>query len=86
MPYPALLYTLIKGRREQNTRYYGQIYKSTGGYTCILGTKPDDTFNISSGVRQGAVESPPLFNILMDMVIRTAIGELENEDDFGIKI
>ena len=54
-----------------------QIYKSTEGYISV---------NISSGVRQGAVESPPLFNILMDAVIRTAIAELENKDDFGIKI
>ena len=69
-----LLFCLLRQRLGENKilDIMEQIYKSTGGH--ISGTKPDDTFNISSGMRQGAVES------------RTAIGELESEDDFRIKI
>jgi len=51
----------------------------------ISGTKKDDTFDILSGVRQGAVESPVAFNILMDTAVRVSIAELSSEADFGIE-
>ena len=43
------------------------IYAHT---TTALAETPDDTFDISTGVRQGGPESPPLYNLYMDYVMR----------------
>ena len=38
--------------------------------TTALAETPDDIFDISTGVRQGGPESPPLYNLYMDYVMR----------------
>lgn len=82
----TLLFTILRFRLGDNTilDIVERIYSRTGGY--ISGTKPSDTFAILSGVRQGAVESPLLFNTIMDTVIRVALHELRSDDELGIEI
>jgi len=60
-------------------------YENTTGY--ISGTKKTDKFDIKVGVRQGAQESPCIFNIFMDFVLRVALHEIDQLDtDCGIEI
>ena len=57
----------------------GSLYSHT---TTALTQTPDDAFEVTSGVRQGGPESPPLFNLFMDFVMRVY---LENCRSIGIK-
>ena len=43
------------------------LYEST---TASLAETPDDKFPLNCGVRQGGVESPMLYNLFMDFVMR----------------
>ena len=43
------------------------IYAHT---TASLAEKPDDKFELKTGVRQGGAESPMLYNLFMDLVMR----------------
>ena len=55
------------------------VYKHT---TTSLAETPNDIFELFSGVRQGGPESPPLYNLYMDFVMRTFNEECEKS---GIK-
>ena len=55
------------------------VYKQT---TTSLAETPDDIFELFSGVRQGGPESPPLYNLYMDFVMRIFNEECEKS---GIK-
>ena len=55
------------------------IYKYT---TTALAEDPDNIFEITSGVRQGGPESPCLYNLYMDYVMRIFI---ENAKKAGVK-
>ena len=44
-----------------------EIYAHT---TASLAEKPDDKFELKTGVRQGGAESPMLYNLFMDLVMR----------------
>ena len=55
------------------------VYKHT---TTSLAETPDDIFELYSGVRQGGPESPPLYNLYMDFVMRIFNEECEKS---GIK-
>ena len=50
------------------------VYKHT---TTSLAETPDDIFELFSGVRQGGPESPPLYNLYMDFVMRIFNEECE---------
>ncbi len=43
------------------------VYSHT---TTALSETPEDIFNLTTGVRQGGPESPPLYNLFMDYVMR----------------
>ena len=55
------------------------IYSNT---TTSLAETPDDIFQLSVGVRQGGPESPMLYNLYMDHVMRIFFGECKSK---GIK-
>jgi hypothetical protein len=64
-------------------------FPSNANITCIkilentttaFADTPDDKFIISSGVRQGGPESPFLYNLLMDFVMRVFIQECKKEN------
>ena len=55
------------------------VYKHTA---TSLAETPDDIFELFSGVRQGGPESPPLYNLYMDFVMRIFNEECEKS---GIK-
>lgn len=50
--------------------------------TTALAENPDDIFQLLSGVRQGGPESPPLYNLYMDYVMRVFMDTCQTE---GIK-
>lgn len=50
--------------------------------TTALAENPDDIFRLLSGVRQGGPESPPLYNLYMDYVMRVFMHTCQTE---GIK-
>ena len=52
------------------------LYKYT---TTALSETPDDLFELLLGVRQGGPESPPLYNLYMDYVMRVFIDECETQ-------
>ena len=41
----------------------------------VLARTPDDDFELSMGVRQSGPESPPLFNLFIDFVMRVPLGK-----------
>ena len=41
--------------------------------TTALSETPDDVFELTTGVRQGGPESPPLYNLFMDYVMRVFV-------------
>ena len=55
------------------------VYEYT---TTALSENPDEIFTLSSGVRQCGPESPPLYNLFMDFVMRVFLNEcsLQNID------
>ena len=82
-----LLYKILRLRTGANKLIdiLEKNYENTTGY--ISGTKKTDAFDIKVGVRQGAQESPCIFNIFMDTVLRVALHEIEKiTDDCGIEI
>ena len=83
----SLLYKILRIRTGANhlIDILEKNYENTTGY--ISGTKKTDKFDIKVGVRQGAQESPCIFNIFMDFVLRVALHEIDQLDtDCGIKI
>ena len=50
--------------------------------TTALAQTPEDKFDVKCGVRQGGPESPMLYNLIMDYVMRLYIAECKKE---GIK-
>ena len=55
------------------------LYSKT---TTALSQSPDDKFDVKCGVRQGGPESPMLYNLLMDYVMRVYIQKCKQD---GIK-
>ena len=53
------------------------IYSYT---TTALAENPDDKFELKVGVRQGGAESPMLYNLFMDFVMRIFINECKTSD------
>ena len=53
------------------------IYKYT---TTALAETPEEIFEILTGVRQGGPESPPLYNLYMDYIMRVFLHMCINED------
>ena len=82
-----LLYKILRIRTGANhlIDVLEKNYENTTGY--ISGTKKTDKFDIKLGVRQGAQESPCIFNIFMDFALRVALHEIDQLDtDCGIEI
>ena len=57
------------------------LYSKTFSY--MAGQGEDEKFETTCGLLQGAVESPPLFNIFLDTIIKLLIDELEKDDVGG---
>ena len=78
-----LFKTLMSRFSSNADRSLIQLLKSLYDHTTTsLGDSPDDTFETKSGVRQGGPESPLLFNLFIDFVMRIYINECRNN---GIK-
>ena len=58
------------------------LYSKT--YSYMAGETEEKAFETSCGLLQGAVESPPLFNIFLDTIMKLMIDEMEQEDIGGI--
>ena len=58
---------------------FQSLYSKT---TTALSQTPDDKFDVKCGVRQGGPESPMLYNLLMDYVMRVYIDKCKQD---GIK-
>jgi hypothetical protein len=58
------------------------LYKATEAAIKCEG-EISDWFEVRTGLRQGCLLSPALFNIYMDFVVRLAIGDME---EYGVKI
>ena len=58
------------------------LYSST--YSYMAGENEDQAFETRCGLLQGAVESPPLFNIFLDTIMKLMIDELEADNVGGI--
>ena len=62
------------------------ILKSLYTYTCASIKNTDDIFQVYTGCRQGGIESPVLFNIYMDFVLRCVEHEvLKKYPNTGLK-
>ena len=59
------------------------LYKYT---TTSLAETPDNVFELMLGVRQGGPESPPLFNLYMDFVMRIYMDRCGKEDIKFLKL
>jgi len=59
------------------------LYSRTSSY--MAGEDDDGAFETTCGLLQGAVESPPLFNIFLDTIIKLLIDELEDDDVGGFQ-
>ena len=59
-----------------------ELYSKT--YSYMADGDEEDAFETSCGLLQGAVESPPLFNIFLDTIMKLLIDELEEEDIGGV--
>ena len=53
------------------------VYKHT---TTALAETPDDIFTLLTGVRQGGPDSPPLYNLFMDFVMRVFTKSCETKN------
>ena len=67
------------GKNENVIKLFESLYSCT---TTALSETPDDKFELNVGVRQGGPESPMLYNLYMDFVMRIYLNECEKE---GIK-
>lgn len=63
-----------------NIEILENLYKHT---TNVLTQDPDHPFVTKSGVRQGGPESPPLFNLYIDWVMRLFIYECEQNNQIN---
>ena len=61
-----------------------QLYMSTRSY--IQNSTPDNSFATTSGVRQGGMEGPPLFNLFGDYVLRVFDSKKEEMGIEGLAI
>ena len=64
-----------------------QLFRSL--YSCTttsLAETPMDKFNVNVGVRQGGPESPILYNLYMDIVMRIFINTCKNENLHFLKL
>ena len=57
------------------------LYSKT--FSFMAGEGEDSKFETTCGLLQGAVESPPLFNIFLDTIIRLLVDELERDNVGG---
>ena len=75
----------IKGdpKISENLQLFEGIYKET--YNYIDGDDQDQAFRTTSGVRQGGVESPCLFNLYLDYMVRIFEKEAK-EKKLGVSI
>jgi hypothetical protein len=53
------------------------LYSNT---TTVLAEIPDDIFNLNVGVRQGGPESPMLYNLFMDFIMRIYLDTCKAND------
>ena len=65
--FKTLRYRYPTGTEETMLKLLESLYSCT---TTSLAENPDDTFKLTSGVRQGGPESPLLYNLYMDFVMR----------------
>ena len=75
------LFKSIKARfaRDQDTKL-SEILEMLYNYTTTsLAESPDDDFAITLGVRQGGPESPMLYNLFMDFVMRIYLEECKKK-------
>ena len=64
-----------------------QILKAIYSYTTTsLAENPDDSFELTVGVRQGGPESPMLYNLFMDFVMRIYLEECNNKGITFLKL
>ena len=86
------LFKSIKLRFPEGTDHHAfdlleSLYSNT---TTALAETPDNKFQLSSGVRQGGPESPFLYNLYMDFVMRTFMDECKAEGveflDFNYRV
>ena len=58
-----------------------ELFEALYSYTTTsLAETPDNIFELLLGVRQGSPESPPLYNLLMDYVMRIFMDVCENRE------
>ena len=82
------LFKSIYQRFSPNTdntliRILGAVYSYT---TTALSETPGDIFELTTGVRQGGPESPPLYNLFMDYVMRVYEQECVKENIQFVKL
>ena len=75
------LFKSIRNRFTEDTdpallKLLESLYSST---TTALAKTPDDKFGLTVGVRQGGPESPMLYNLFMDFVMRIYLDTCKNE-------
>ena len=72
---------------EGANRKLFQLLQSLYEYTTTsLAEIPDDIFKLTLGVRQGGPESPPLFNLYMDYVMRVFMDTCDRENIKFLKL
>ena len=59
------------------------LYAETRSY--MAGEQVEDAFETTSGLLQGGVESPPLFNLFCDVILRLFLDRSEREGIGGVK-
>ena len=60
-----------------------RLYENT---TASLAETPNDKFPLNCGVRQGGVESPMLYNLFMDFVLRVFIDKCREQSIKFLKL
>ena len=58
------------------------LYSKT--FSFLAGDSEENAFETTSGLLQGGVESPPLFNIFLDTILKLMIDELDDEGIGGV--
>ena len=74
--FKTLQYRYPTGTEETMLKLLESLYSST---TTSLAENPDDKFELTSGVRQGGPESPLLYNLYMDFVMRVVLQKCKQE-------
>ena len=76
-----LFMTIEKRFANNSSNELVDLLKAIYSYTTTaLAENPDDKFELKVGVRQGGAESPMLYNLFMDFVMRIFINECKKND------